>query len=206
MIRQQFLDGARVVVDAISLPAVAAAWDAPSVLAEQTVGGLAGHLARGAVWLVGEYLDQPEPTAAMFESAEEYFAAFTGSVTEEANRAVRERGAAVAAAGSEAVAAQAAAGLAALEVRLPAERPDRRTVVAGGATMSLDDYLVTRVIEQVVHLDDLARSIGRDEFPTPEANVRLVLATGVWCGLRRSGAGPMIRALFRDDASALPVL
>jgi len=36
--------------------------------------------------------------------------------------------------------------------------------------------------------------------------VRLVLATGVWCGLRRSGPGPMIRALFRDDASALPVL
>ena len=61
MIRRQFLDGAQVVVDAIASPAVAAAWDTPSVLAEQTVGGLAGHLARGAVWVVGDYLDQPEP-------------------------------------------------------------------------------------------------------------------------------------------------
>ena len=68
----------------------------------------------------------------------------------------------------------------ALEVRLPAERPDRRTVVAGGATMRLDDYLVTRSIEQVVHLDDLARSIGCDPFPTPDANVRLALASGAW--------------------------
>ena len=77
MIRRQFLDGAQVVVDAIASPAVAAAWDVPSVLAEQTVGGLAGHLARGAVWVVGDYLDQPEPAAAMFDSAEDYFAAFT---------------------------------------------------------------------------------------------------------------------------------
>ncbi len=206
VIRQQFLDGARVVVDAISSPAVAAAWDAPSVLAEQTVGGLAGHLARGAVWLVGEYLDQPEPASAMFASADEYFAAFTASVTVASEQAIRDRGAAVAAAGPHAVAAQAAAGLTALEVRLPAEPPARRTVVAGGATMRLDDYLVTRVVEQVVHLDDLARSLGCDDYPTPDANVRLVLATGAWTGLRRLGAGPMIRALFRDDTGALPVL
>ena len=206
MLRQQFLDGARVVVDAISLPAVAAAWDAPSVLAEQTVGGLAGHLARGAIWVVGDYLDEPEPDAAMFDSADDYFAAFTAGVSEASNRAIRERGAAVAAAGPHAVAAQAAAALTALETRLPAEPPDRLTVVVGGATMRLDAYLVTRVIEQVVHLDDLARSIGRDGFPTPDANVRLALATGAWAGMQRSGAAAMIRALFRDDATALPVL
>jgi hypothetical protein len=206
VIRQQFLDGARVVVDAISSPAVAAAWDAPSVLTDQTVGGLAGHLARGAVWLVGEYLDQPEPAAEMFASADEYFAAFKANASEAGDQAIRERGAAVAAAGAEVVATQAAAALAVLEVRLPAERSDRRTVVAGGATMGLDDYLVTRVVEQVVHLDDLARSLACDEFPTPDANVRLVLAIGAWTGLRRSGAPAMIRALFRDDARALPIL
>jgi hypothetical protein len=195
-----------VVVAAISSPAVAAAWDAPSILAAQTVGGLAGHLARGAVWVVGDYLDEPEPDAAMLGSADDYFAAFKATASDSGDRAIRERGAAVAAAGPEAVVARAASALAALEIRLPAEPPDRRTVVAGGATMRLDDYLVTRVVEQVVHLDDLARSIGCDGFPTPDANVRLALATGAWTGLQRVGAGPMIRALFRDDASALPVL
>jgi hypothetical protein len=207
MIRQQFLDGARVVVDAISSPAVAAAWTAPSgVLADQTVGGLAGHLARGAVWVVGEYLDQPEPDTAVLDSADEYFAAFKANASESGDRAIRDRGAAVAEAGPDVVAAQAAARLATLEVRLPAEPPDRLTVVAGGATMRLDDYLVTRVVEQVVHLDDLARSVGCDGFATPDANVRLALAAGVWTGLRRFGAAPMIRALFREDAGALPVL
>jgi len=206
VIRQQFLGGARVVVAAISSTAVAAAWDAPSVLADQTVGGLAGHLARGSVWVVGEYLDQPEPDAAILDSADHYFETFMTTADASSNRAIRERGAAVAAAGPDAVTAHAAAALAALEVRLPAERPDRRTVVAGGATMRLDDYLLTRIVEQVVHLDDLARSVGRDGFPTPYDNVRLALATGAWAGLRRFGAASMIRALFRDDAGALPVL
>jgi Mycothiol maleylpyruvate isomerase N-terminal domain len=206
VIRQLFLDGARVVVDAISSPPVAAAWGAPSVLADQTVGGLAGHLARGGIWVVGDYLDEPEPDAAMLDSADDYFAAFKAHASEAGDRAIRARGAAVAAAGPDAVAAQAAAALVALEVRLPAERPDRRTVVAGGASMGLDDYLVTRVVEQVVHLDDVARSIGCDGFAVPDANVRLVLATGAWTGLRRFGAASMIRALFREDEGALPVL
>jgi hypothetical protein len=46
MIRQQFLTAARIVVEAIDSPRVAARWDQPSVPADQTVGGLAGHLAR----------------------------------------------------------------------------------------------------------------------------------------------------------------
>ena len=96
----------------------------------------------------------------MFDSADEYFAAFA-TVSASEQPGVRERGAAVAAAGPEAVAARPRPGWLRW-IRLPAERPDRRTVVAGGA-MRLDDYLVTRIVEQVVHLDDLARSLGVDE-------------------------------------------
>jgi hypothetical protein len=205
VIRRQFLDGAQVVVDAIASPAVAAAWDMPSVLAEQTVGGLAGHLARGAVWVVGDYLDQPEPDVTTFESVDDYSTALMPLADESSHRAIRERGAAVAAAGPDAVATEAARRLGELMTRLPAERVDRLTVVAGG-TMCLDDYLVTRIVEQVVHLDDLARSIGGEPFPSPDANVRLALATGAWLGLRRFGAAAMIRAMFRDDPSVLPVL
>jgi hypothetical protein len=205
VIREQFLVGARVVVDAISSPVVADAWDAPSILADQRVGGLVGHLARGAVWVVGDYLDEPEPAAATFGSVEDYVAGVLGGADDAAHRAIRERGAAVAAPGAAAVAALAAARLAALEARLPAEPPGRITVVAGGA-MRLDDYLVTRLVEQVVHLDDLARSVGVARWPTPDEHVRLVLTAGVGIGLRRHGAAAMLAALFRDDTSALPVL
>jgi hypothetical protein len=205
VIRGQFLAGAHIVVDAIAEPAVGAAWDEPSVLAGQTVGGLAGHLARGAVWVVGDYLDQPPPAAAVFESADHYFATLATLANDAANKAIRDRGAAVGAAGQTAVVADATARLAVLEARLPAEPDDRITVVAGGS-MRLDDYLITRMVEQVVHLDDLARSIGVEPWVIPDQNVRLVLVAGVGTGLRRSGPAAMLRALYRDDASALPVL
>jgi hypothetical protein len=205
VIRQQFLVGARIVVNAIDSPAVAAKWDQPSVLADQTVGGLAGHLARGAVWVVGEYLDQVAPSDTTFEAADHYFATHASMSDETTDRAVRERGAAVAAAGHDVVAAEAGQRLAALEVRLPAEPADRITVVAGGA-MRLDDYLVTRLVEQVVHLDDLARSVDVEPWPVPDDHVRAVLQTGTLIGLRRFGAVAMLRALYRDDTTALPVL
>ncbi len=205
VIREQFVQGARVVVDALASSAVAAAWDEPSVLTGQTVGGLAGHLARGAVWVVGDYLDQPEPVTATFESADHYFAALGAAATDESNRAIRERGASIAASGAQAVVATATARLDALSARLGNEAGRRLTVVAGGA-MRLDDYLQTRIVEQVVHLDDLSRSIGVEPWESPAENVRLVLRIGVWTGLRTHGPGPMIQALFRNDHRALPVL
>jgi Mycothiol maleylpyruvate isomerase N-terminal domain len=204
VIREQFLAGARVVVDAVASPAVGSAWDEPSVLDDQTVGGLAGHLARGAVWVVGDYLDQPPP-APTFPSAEHYFATLMTWSDAASNQAIRDRGRAIAAAGQSAVVADARARLAALEARLPGEPADRVTVVAGGA-MRLDDYLATRIVEQVVHLDDLARSVAVGPWPSPDANVRLAVTVGAATGLLRFGGPAMVRALFRDDASALPVL
>ncbi len=71
-----FLDGGHVVAEAIADPAVAAAWDRPSVLEDQLVSGLAGHVARG-VWAVGEYLESgPAQGPVAFGSAGEYFTAF----------------------------------------------------------------------------------------------------------------------------------
>jgi hypothetical protein len=77
-----FLAGARVVATAIAEQGVAAAWEHPSVLAERSVGGLAGHLARGGIWLVGELLEGPTPEDHVdVESASENFAGFARSAT-----------------------------------------------------------------------------------------------------------------------------
>ena len=45
--REQFLAGAEVVVAAVADTRVGEAWERPSVLDDQTIGSLAGHLARG---------------------------------------------------------------------------------------------------------------------------------------------------------------
>jgi hypothetical protein len=55
-----YLDSAAVAVVLLDDPAVAAAWDQPSALAEFTVRGLAGHLAR-QVMVVRELLAAEPP-------------------------------------------------------------------------------------------------------------------------------------------------
>lgn len=202
-----FLDGASVVAEAVASDVVGQKWDEPSVLEEQTVGGLAGHLARGGIWVVREYLgidvsDRP----ADFDSAGHYFAHFADHASADDHRAIRDRGAAVAAKGQSDVVGNARLALEALRVELLAAGPDRLMSVIGGRVMRVEDYLATRIVEQVVHLDDLGRSVGT-EWAMPEAAVALVLEIGVDVGVRRRGAAAMTRALFRHGfADALPVL
>jgi hypothetical protein len=208
-VRQLFLDGAAVVLDAVGDESVAKAWHNDSVLEEQAVASLAGHLARGGVWVVDDYLDGPPPSAPPdFASAGEYFAAIADAFDENAQRAARERGATVGAVGQAQLVAQLADRLHALEARLRSEPEDRLMAVIAGRTMRLDDYLVTRIVEQTVHLDDLARSVGRDPWSVAVEAQALVIAVGAEIGRRRYGATAMLRALYRSGFAepTLPVL
>ncbi len=206
-VTEAFLAGAAVVLEALSSPEVEAAWDAPSALEEQTVGSLAGHLARGSVWTVSEYLAPDEPTADLtFETAGEYFAAFADRARATDHQGIRDRGAEVAAVGHAALAASLRDRLDELRAELRDVSPERRLTVARGAVMRLDDYLRTRIVEQVVHLDDLARSVGRT-WPVPQECVEVALAVGTEIGVRRYGPQAMIRSLYRQGLTeALPVL
>ena len=79
--------------------------------------------------------------------------------------------------------------------------------VFAGLVMPLDEYLVTRIVEQVVHLGDLARSVGLPPWDVPSDLEALVLAVGTEVGRVRHGGAAMVRALFRgDEAGVLPVL
>jgi Mycothiol maleylpyruvate isomerase N-terminal domain len=204
-----FLEGAEAVVRALDDASVAAAWDRSSVLEDQQVSGLAGHLARGAVWVVGDYLDAGPPDGpADFDTAAEYFAAMVSAASEEDNRAIRQRGADVGAVGRDELLHTVRRRLDALRPRLRALAPNQLLAVAGGNVMRLDEYLTTRIVEQVVHLDDLARSVERDPWPLPDAAHDLAIAVGVDVGRRRSGDTAMIRALYRRGFAdaCLPVL
>jgi len=123
------------------------------------------------------------------------------------DQAVRDRGATLAATGWPAVVTLATGALTDLERRLDGEPTDRVLPVAAGA-MVLDDYLVTRVVEQVVHLDDLARSLGRPAPEVPAELAAIVATTGALIGLRRRGPATMVGALFRGrlDGGVLPVM
>jgi hypothetical protein len=68
--------------------------------------------------------------------------------------------------------------------------------------MLLSDYLVTRLVEMVVHLDDLAHSIGEDLPAPPGAAIDLTLATLFEMAVARNGPDAMMRALSRTERVA----
>ncbi len=204
-----FLQVGQVVADALADPAVADAWDGPSILEDQRVSGLAGHLARGGVWIVAEYLDGGAPAGPVdFTSAGEYFAAFVSRASAEDHLAIRARGVEVAEAGRPEVLRAVGAHLHILGPRLRALEMSHLVAVTGGKVMRIDDYLATRIVEQVVHLDDLARSVDHDPWDVPAAANDIAVAVAVDIARRRAGAPALVRALYRPGfaGSLLPVL
>ncbi|MDQ1515955.1 MAG: hypothetical protein QOE80_1785 [Actinomycetota bacterium] len=186
-------------------------FDGPSALAGFSVRGLAGHLLRAVTSAEG-YLDNPEPdTGPEPLSAAEYYGAVVAASTDvddDFNRAIRQRGVEAASGRPEEFPAAWAGAAARIRARLAAEPAGRLVRVYGDLVLTLDEYLVTRLIEVVVHADDLAVSLGVAPPPLPAAT-GVAVATLVEAARRRHGDAAVLRALTRrerDDVAALRVL
>jgi len=204
-----FLDAAATAVRLLERPELAGHWAQGSVLREFSVAGLAGHLFRGMSTVDG-YLDGPEPSEAGI-SAATYFATVIRSadISDPANQAIRDRGEEAAAGGPAALASDARATLDRLTSRLAGQGPGRRVRVAGGLVLTLDEYLRTRVVELVVHADDLAASVGVELVPPQPATTAVAIDVLVGVARIRHGDMAVLRALARrerDTVEALRVL
>jgi uncharacterized protein (TIGR03083 family) len=204
-----FLDAAATAVHLLERREVAAHWAQGSVLPQFSVAALAGHLSRGMT-TVGRYLDGPEPPGAGI-SAGSYFHTVIRSadIGDPGNQAVRNRGEEAAAGGPAALAGDARAALERLSARLPGVGPGRRLRVAAGLVMTLDEYLRTRVVELVVHADDLAASVGVEPAPPRPETGKIAIDVLVDVARIRHGDLAVLRALARrerDSVAALRVL
>ena len=188
-------------------------WNEDSALEGMTTGALAGHAAR-AVTLVRTYLEAPvgpsqqELVGEMYDAAG-YFLSIPGlgdDLETDANRAVRRRAADEARTGPTAILAavdESAQGLADVLAR---QQADRAIVVLGGRPMLLDEYLTTRLVEIVVHSDDLAASLGRPEPEfEPDATDRVVGCL-IEMAARRHGSLAVIRAMTRRERDLVRAL
>jgi hypothetical protein len=198
-----FLAGANVVVEALGDRLVMERWDGPSVLEDQRVSGVAGHLARGGVWVVADYLEKGVPDRPVdYESPAAYFAAVVTSANDETHRAVRARAADVASVGQTELLTTLRARISGLEAALGALSPTTRIEVIGGGVMHLGDYLATRIVEQCVHLDDLARSVGRQPWLLPDDHREVAISVGIEIAERLHGKDAVLRALYRRGFAA----
>jgi Mycothiol maleylpyruvate isomerase N-terminal domain len=199
--RTAFLAAAGSAVALLSDRAIAASWDQPSALAKLDVSGLAGHLAR-QILTVPLVLAADKPQENPVSLADHYARARwrDADLDDESNVAIRRDSEREAADGPAALAARAAAELEQLRRALPAE-PDGRVVHLpwGPWSLSLDDFLVTRLMEIAVHSDDLAHSCG---IPTPELPPEVldpVLALLVRLAMHRHGPTAVLRAFSRAE-------
>ncbi|XVU29931.1 maleylpyruvate isomerase N-terminal domain-containing protein [Actinoplanes sp. CA-054009] len=199
-VTEVYLETATIAGALLAHPAVAQHWDAPSALPRLRTGPLAAHLA-GQLLQVPPALDAPVTHERV--TLAEHFARSTwtdGDLDSDVNTYIRRVSEDAAAAGPAAVCTAAARALADLRRRLPAEDPDQPVQLPFGPwSLTLADYLTTRLIELTVHGDDLAASVGVDPPAMPPA--ALDAAIGVLCRLaaERHGAAAVLRALSRAE-------
>ncbi|WP_049565593.1 maleylpyruvate isomerase N-terminal domain-containing protein [Nonomuraea sp. SBT364] len=197
-IRNAYVTAAASAVALLRNPAVAAAWDKPSALTEFSVAGLAGHLAqqlvRVADALASEAAREPVPLLEHYTRS----AWVQEGLDHESNVSIRRGGEVAAAGGPDALAAATEELLGRQRAVLPAEPADR-VIELPQWSLRLDDFLLTRLMELVVHADDLASSVG---VPTPELPpevIEPVVELLARLAVHRHGATAVIRTLSRTE-------
>ena len=198
--RDAFVAATDHVIAIVAREDVAAAWDKPSALAEWQVGGLVAHLANQAVAVVN--LLRGEPTADPISLEEHYARAawVSASVDDEINVAIREGGDQQAEAGRDEVLARVVAAREALPSLLAAQPDDRAVLIPWqGWSLRLDDFLVGRMMEIVVHGEDVAASLGIAAPPLPEPVLDPVIRLLTHLAMRRHGQGAVVSALTRAE-------
>ena len=191
------------VADLVTLPAVASAWESESALPGMTVGGLTRHLVSQPECAV-EFLSAPHPGHADTVSLMEYFVRvdwLTADVNDAENTSIRDDF-------NELAAPGASDSLAIFERSRSALA---RAIASAGPTtyvpwqdcaLQLDDFLVCRLLEIVVHADDLAVSV---DHPTPRFDPEVldpVLGLLAALAQRRHGQERVVRALARQERTA----
>jgi hypothetical protein len=200
-IRDAYLQAAASAAALLDDQAVAAAWESPSALPEFSVAGLAGHLARQVV-AVPRVLGQPVPAGPPATLLEHYDRVpwVGASLDDEANAEIRRGGEDEAGDGAAALAARIGVAIEALRTALPAEPADRIVHPSWVSwTLTLDDFLVTRMMEIAVHSDDLAQSAGVATPALPPAVLDPVFALLTRLAVRRHGPTALLRALSRSE-------
>ncbi|MFG2134928.1 maleylpyruvate isomerase N-terminal domain-containing protein [Streptomyces sp. NPDC048751] len=185
----------------LDAPEVAASWEKSSALAQWTVGGLAGHLAY-QIFSVDPALEGPASEQEPIPVSEHYARAgwIDAPLDDEISAGIRAKGEDISSEGVRRLVERVHAVLDQQRTGLEEVHGDWVVFMPQtGWALSLDDFLVTRMVELAVHMDDLAVSVGlgAPELPGSALDPVVALLTGL--AVRRHGQVAVLRALTRAE-------
>lgn len=201
-LRDAFLAATDHVVAIVSRDDVAASWDQPSALPEWSVGGLVAHLASQPATAVRLLRAEPAPDAIPLSEHYARSAWVSASLDDEVNVSIRAGGDEQAALGRDEVLAGVLAAREVLPGLLASQPADRAVLIPwAGWALQRDDFLTGRMMEVVVHGEDVAASVGFQSPPLPDSVLEPVLRLLTGLAVRRHGQGAVVSALTRSERS-----
>jgi len=202
-IREAFAQAADLTAELLADPAVAVAWDRPSALKHYSVRGLSGHLFWPELALPG-LLAEPVPTEPVIPLREYYLERviwLDADPDAPVSGRIRQGGEVMAADGHAALHARVHDALVLLRTEVPKAPASRPVHIPswGDWSLELDDFLLTRLMELVVHADDLACSVGLPTPDFPEQVTAPVVELLARLAIRRHGVMDVVRGLARAE-------
>lgn len=203
-VRELVVEAVEAAAALVGCPEVASRWNDPSALDGMTVGGLCAHLVRAA-GAVPAYLDRTDPSARSADELLTPVTYFHAAIDSPIHERIKEVSASEATAGPAELAAKCAALAVSMHSRFAAEPPDRLVAALGGRMLSLDDFCRTRLIEVLLHVDDLAASVGVPRPATSPEGPAIVIDILIGIARNQHGDWAMLHALARDERRSVNV-
>lgn len=205
VVRRLVVEAVEAAAELMSRPSIGAAWDAPSALEGMTVGSLAAHLVRAAGATIA-YLDRTPVDAQPEDDLLTPVTYFHAAVDSPIHDQVKQVSADESAIGHQATAAKCADLATELRRRLAHEPADRLVGALGGRMLTLDDFCRTRLIEVLLHLDDLAVSVGEPRPETDPLGVSIVIDIVGSIARHVHGDWKVVYALARSERVGEPAV
>jgi Mycothiol maleylpyruvate isomerase N-terminal domain len=187
----------------VSRSEVVESWGRPSAVERYTVGGVAAHAVHGVLWLE-QVLKDAEPLGLRKVKVPEYFGLnrVDSDNDDPFSASLRSAAEKFAETGAHIVAAALTVSRDELVTLLTAAPAERAVPVirVPGAYAPLSEYLPTRMVEAIVHGDDVASSVPGLQVPEPPPHaVTACLEVCVEMARARVGDLESLRAFTRAE-------
>lgn len=192
----------------ISDPIVSARWNEPSALTGMSVGALSAHLVRAAGATIA-YLDRTDPGRRPDDALLTPVTYFHAAIDSPIHEQIKTVSADESAIGAAATAQKCRELAVTMKQRLATEPADRLIAALGGRMLFLDDFCRTRLIEVLLHLDDLVASVGVDRPEVDADSTAIVIDILIGIARSQHGDWAVLHSLARSERSrpgVIPVM